>query len=174
MINANCILIGESPYGENKNYKALEMKEYPTGIVAFFPEILKKDYDLDKLDTYRRIQGFLHSKPLSKEEINSLDSPKKLAQDYLNKGIYFINQDQISIIESEIHYKNEAIFCISKTKIICFGDKAFEKFENISNVIKCPHPSRQVSHKFWEKYDHKYRNDYDYNFDFQNFFYTLK
>ncbi|MDW3867066.1 hypothetical protein QI345_04685 [Staphylococcus saprophyticus] len=174
MFDANCIIIGERPYGENNNYKALEIENYPTGIVAFFPEILDENYNLYELDTYRRIQGFLHSKPLSNLEINNLDSPKKLVENYLKKKIYFINQDKITVKESKILYGDKAIFSINNTKIICFGNYAIDKFKNFSNTVECPHPSSQVSHKFWDKYDEKYRNDYDFDFDFQTFYNTLK
>ncbi|MEB7657613.1 hypothetical protein NGB24_07070 [Mammaliicoccus vitulinus] len=175
MFNAKCILIGDTSYNENDNYKPLLYENYPTGIVVFFPEIKNKSYDLYELTTYRRLLGFLNSRPLTKEEFTNLDSPHQLVEYYTNNDIYFINQSEIKIKNSIIQDLNKNnLFLIDDITIICFGDEAIEKFKNVKNIIKCPHPSRKVSHKFWEKYDYRYRKDYNFNFDFQNFFYTLK
>ncbi|RIO08133.1 hypothetical protein BUZ94_11785 [Mammaliicoccus sciuri] len=175
MFNAKCILIGDKPYNENDDYKPLLYKDYPTGTVAFFPEIKNKNYDLYKLGTYRRVLGFLNSRPITKEEFINLDSPQQLVKYYTNNDIYFINQSEIVIKNSIIQDKDKNnLFSIDDLTIICFGNNAIKKFEDVKNIIKCPHPSKKVSHKFWEKYDCKYRKDYNFNFDFQNFFHTLK
>ena len=175
MLKAKCILIGKSPYNENDDYKLLVDVFYPTKNIAFFPEVINGNYNLYNLTTYRRILSFLHARSLTEKEFNNLDNPKSLVRYYLKKGIYFINQSEIKIKNSTIQdlYKND-LFSINDTTIICFGDDAFNKFKDFKNIIKCPHPSKQVSHKFWEKYDNEYRKDYNDNFNFQNFFCTLK
>jgi len=148
---------------------------YPTGNIAFFPEVVDNSYDLYDLTTYRRILSFLHGRALTKEEINNLDDPRSLVRYYLKKGIYFINQSNFKVKNSIIQdLKGNNLFSINDTMIICFGNEAFDKFKNFKDIIKCPHPSKQVSHKFWEKYDKEYRKDYNDNFDFQNFLCTLK
>lgn len=162
MEEVKALLVGESPYSNKEKYGPLKIKNYPTKHVAFFPEVKKDDFILYELTTYRRIIGFLNFCALPKDEFNKLDTPENLAKCYAKKGIYFINQNEIEIKNKKIYAKkfafNKLIPITENTIIICFGNEAVKKFKKFESIYKYPHPSPQVTHKFWEQFDYKYKN----------------
>ena len=168
----------QSPYEDNKNYGPLKVDDYISEVIAFFPNINDKKYNLYKLTTYRRLLGFLKTKPLTEEEFTTLDSPKKLVDCYKSKGIYFVNEIEIKDIDQNtdtITFDNtKHPINIKNTKIICFGSKAINRFKDYENITKLPHPSPQNNNKFWKKYDSEYSSiNYDESFEFKELLSTL-
>lgn len=174
MEEVKILIVGQSPYNNTKNYGPLKVDGYISEVVAFFPKINEEKYNLYNLTTYRRLLGFLKAKPLTEEEVTALDSPKKLVDCYKSKGVYFVNEIDIENIDSDTitFQSTKYSIDIKNTKIICFGSKAIDRFENVKRVIKYPHPSPKVTHKFWEQFDYEYTN-YDKPIDFTKLLNTL-
>jgi|GEM_PF-5656580 len=101
MEEVKVLIVGQSPYENDKNYGPLKVDGYISEVVAFFPKINDEKYNLYKLTTYRRLLGFLKTKALTKEEFTALDCPKKLVNDYKSQGIYFVNVVDIESIDSD-------------------------------------------------------------------------
>ncbi|MDW4190076.1 hypothetical protein QI203_01670 [Staphylococcus saprophyticus] len=174
MNKAKILVIGKNSYNpSNKNYSNMQIDDYPTDNVAFFPYKKAKNYNLYELTTYRRIIGFIKNKKFKETEFNKLPTPKTLANAFKEKGVYFINALEFDLdgftIQSE-NKKNKLLFD-SSTKILCFGTHAIDKFEGYNNVHNFPHPSPLNNNEFWENYDDKYsKKKYDFNYKFdQNY-----
>ncbi|RTX74392.1 hypothetical protein CD117_03015 [Mammaliicoccus sciuri] len=168
MNEAKLLIIGKDSYNpSNKNYTNLKIDDYPTDNVAFFPCRKEETYNLYNLTTYRRILGFIKNEKLTEIEFNKLPTPKTIANQFMKKGVYFINALEFDLkgytIQSK-NKKNKLIFD-SSTIILCFGTDAIDKFKNYENVHQFPHPSPLNNNKFWEKYDNEYSSK-DYNFDY--------
>lgn len=171
MEKVKVLIVGQEPYKNNNNYGPLEVDGYISKVVAFFPKINDKKYNLYELTTYRRLLGFLKTKALTEEEFTTLDCPKKLVDDYKRQGIYFVNVVDIESIDSDtITFKStKCSIDIKNTKIICFGSIAINKIKNKKDIIKLPHPSPQNNNTFWKKYDSEYNGiNYDESFEFKN------
>lgn len=176
MEEVKVLMIGQSPYEDNEKYGPLKIDGYLSEIVAFFPKINDKKYNLYKLTTYRRLLGFLKTKSLTEKEFTALDSPEKLVDCYKSKGVYFVNVVDIESINNNI-ITFESTKCsidIKNTKIICFGSKAINCFKGHKNITKLPHPSPKNSNKFWKKYESEYNSiNYNESFKFKELLSTL-
>lgn len=164
MLKAKALIIGKDPYNkDNKNYSNIKIDDYPTKNVAFLPDLYSDSYNKNSIITYRRIISFIIGKLLSCEEINQLPDPKDIAKDFMEKGVFFINESEFKIDENESliigNNDNSELKYDEKTEIYCFGTDAIKKFETytyLNKVHNYPHPSPKNNHSFWEKYDNRY------------------
>lgn len=164
MLKAKALIIGKNPYNkENENYSNIKLDGYPTKNVAFLPYVYKDSYNKNSIITYRRIISFIMGKVLSCEEINQLPDPKDIAKNFMEKGVFFINESEFKIDENESliigNNSNNELKYDEKTEIYCFGTDAIKKFETynyLNKVHNYPHPSPKNNHSFWEKYDNRY------------------
>lgn len=172
MNKAKILIIGKNSYNpSNKNYSNLQLDDYPTANVAFFPRKKNESYNLYELTTYRRILGFVKNQKITEPNFNILPTPESLANDFMKKGVYFINALEFDLdgftIQSE--NKENKLFFDESTKILCFGTDAIDKFENYKNVHNFPHPSPLNNNIFWKKYDAEYSSkNYDCEYEFNS------
>ncbi|MDW4114059.1 hypothetical protein QI059_08100 [Staphylococcus saprophyticus] len=173
------LLIGESPYfynkddktvEENPEYKNIQLQNYPTNNVAFFPyytdEKSENNNQWLNIVTFRRIIGLLSKKQLSyKDDFYNIfqKTPKQIAMDYQKDKVYFCNLNEMNIINNinyltiENNYQKWKID--STTNILCFGSKAINYFNSndFSNyslkIATFPHPSSNNYNVFWKHYD---------------------
>ncbi|WP_017722469.1 MULTISPECIES: hypothetical protein [Staphylococcus] len=167
MLKAKALIIGKNPYNkENENYSNIKLDGYPTENVAFLPYVYKDSYNKNSIITYRRIISFIKGKLLSCEEINQLPDPKDIAKDFMEKGVFFINESEFKIdenksliIDNNENNDNNELKYDEETEIYCFGTDAIKRFETytyLNKVHNYPHPSPKNNHSFWKKYDNGY------------------
>ncbi|MDW3909730.1 MULTISPECIES: hypothetical protein [Staphylococcus] len=183
MNKINYLFIGKDPYffntekmkvDENAEYKNIQLKNYPTENVAFFPYYTdgKRENNNEWLNivTFRRIIGLL-----SKKQLSCIDDfhttfqkkPEQIAFDYQKKGVYFCNLNEIkanitkeSINSLIIENDNKFWEIDTNTKVLCFGSDAIKYFKtkqlyknHSSNLGTFPHPSSNNYNVFWKHYD---------------------
>ncbi|MDW4036952.1 hypothetical protein QI102_08275 [Staphylococcus saprophyticus] len=174
------LFIGESPYSyikkdkkikEKADYKNIQLPNYPTDSVAFFPYYtdnkIESNKEWLKIVTFRRIIGLLSNKRLSYED-NFYDifqkTPKQIAKAYQKEKAYFCNLNEITIKKKNSNYltienNNKEWKIDSTTKILCFGREAIKYFTSSDfyeyklKIATFPHPSTNNYNVFWKHYD---------------------
>lgn len=176
MKQVKTLFVGKDPYNpQNKKYKNLNIDNYPTENVAFFPELTDPNHCLFKITTYRRMIGFIYNQEFTKSEFNKLDSPKKIAKEFMRNDIYFLNASEFELNNNILKTENTELFLNKKTQVLCFGTDAIKKFKSFKSIKKFPHPSPLNNNEFWDDYDVKYKNqNYTKDFIFNDIPYTLK
>ncbi|MDW4040332.1 hypothetical protein QI322_06980 [Staphylococcus saprophyticus] len=168
----NYLFVGESPYfkdkkKEERKYYNIEPKyNYPTELVAFFPEYVNNHKDnIFKITTYKRIIGLLNNDRVSINDSSNYDSANNIVKKYKEQGTYFCNlnelKDLITFSERslKIAKKNTTWIIDSTTKILCFGSDAINYFTSTDfykyklNIATFPHPSPNNYNVFWKHYD---------------------
>lgn len=172
------LFVGESPYYADtpKNsrmyYNIKPKSDYPTELVAFFPEYQNGNTGkLFEIVTYKRILGVLYNERIKKIDEDQYLSPIQIVELWKDKGIYFcnlselkdlINIDNDKFLTIENKCTNKKWKVTSNTKILCFGKQAIKHFNSrkyrkydFKNIGTFPHPSTD-SFVFWQYYDNEF------------------
>ncbi|EZX23446.1 hypothetical protein V070_00927 [Staphylococcus aureus C0673] len=166
------LFVGESPYFKDKKKEEREYYnikpefDYPTELVAFFPEYVNNHKgNIFKITTYKRIIGLLNNDRVSVDDSSNYDSPINIVKKYKEQSIYFCNLSElknlITFSENSLKItKNEKTWIIdSTTKILCFGSEAINHFTHTDlykyklKIATFPHPSPNNYNVFWKHYD---------------------
>lgn len=161
-------VVGLDPYPGNNGYGPLQVEGYCFPTVAFIPKLNNrqehKDSELKRLyniTAYRRVMSFLEGRALTIVDFNKYSNVERVVNNFKDNGIYFGNINEIEI--SKIKHKLD-----EDPLVILFGVATKAEWEKQikdtdsglnAEVVFFHHPSPQVHHTDWKKYDSKMQNN---------------